>query len=167
MSNQPPTGTLREFIYLETPHFEPNQGHFPDPYALKRVSAEGFAAATLAAIPPPAEGQHAERIAWMAHRLHELEKRHRSILFVCNLLDWPWIRDAYLNPEPAEPADEFFTSLEAYRVDPRTLIFFLGKAALSLAGFRMILFLIMLWIVARFIYRWKFEKKAGDITPPS
>jgi membrane protein DedA with SNARE-associated domain len=40
-----------------------------------------------------------------------------------------------------------------------TLIFFLGKAALSLAGFRMILLLILIWIAVRLIYRWKFEKK--------
>jgi hypothetical protein len=42
-----------------------------------------------------------------------------------------------------------------------SVIFFLGSAALSLVGFRMILFLIMLWIAGRLIYRWKFEKKAG------
>jgi len=41
-----------------------------------------------------------------------------------------------------------------------TLIFLLGPAALSLAGFRMILLLIVIWIVARLIYRWKFEKPA-------
>ena len=40
-----------------------------------------------------------------------------------------------------------------------SLIFFLGSAALTLVGFRMILFMIMLWIAARFIYRWKFEEK--------
>jgi len=40
-----------------------------------------------------------------------------------------------------------------------TLIFFLGKAALSLAGFRMILLLILIWIAVRLIYRWKFEKR--------
>jgi membrane protein DedA with SNARE-associated domain len=42
-----------------------------------------------------------------------------------------------------------------------SIIFFLGSAALSLVGFRMILFLIMLWIAGRLIYRWKFEKKAA------
>jgi membrane protein DedA with SNARE-associated domain len=42
-----------------------------------------------------------------------------------------------------------------------TLIFFLGKAALSLAGFRMILLLILIWIAVRLIYRWKFEKRAA------
>jgi membrane protein DedA with SNARE-associated domain len=36
-----------------------------------------------------------------------------------------------------------------------TLIFFLGKAALSLAGFRIILFAILIWIAARLIWRWK------------
>jgi membrane protein DedA with SNARE-associated domain len=39
-----------------------------------------------------------------------------------------------------------------------TLIYLLGAAALSLAGFRMILFLILLWIAARLIYRWKFAR---------
>jgi membrane protein DedA with SNARE-associated domain len=42
-----------------------------------------------------------------------------------------------------------------------TLIFFLCKAALSLAGFRMILLLILIWIAVRLIYRWKFEKRAA------
>ena len=43
-----------------------------------------------------------------------------------------------------------------------TLIFFLGPAALSLAGFRMILFAILIWIAARLIYRWKFEKRSPE-----
>jgi membrane protein DedA with SNARE-associated domain len=38
-----------------------------------------------------------------------------------------------------------------------TLIFFLGKAALSLAGFRIILLAILIWIAARLIYRWKWR----------
>ena len=33
---------------------------------------------------------------WMAARLRELEARYRSILLVCSILDWPWIRDAYV-----------------------------------------------------------------------
>jgi membrane protein DedA with SNARE-associated domain len=45
-----------------------------------------------------------------------------------------------------------------------TLIFLLGPAALSLAGFRMILLLILIWIAARLIYRWKFEKREGAAT---
>jgi membrane protein DedA with SNARE-associated domain len=42
-----------------------------------------------------------------------------------------------------------------------TLIFFLGQAALSLAGFRIILFAILIWIALRLIYRWKFADKAA------
>jgi hypothetical protein len=117
----------RAFIDLETPRFEAATASFPDPYALKRVSAAGFAAAVLPAVPPPAPGQHAERIAWMARRLRELERRHRSILFVCSLLDWPWVREAYRQGAPAEEPEPFFTTLTTFPVDPRTLIFLLGE----------------------------------------
>ena len=85
----------REFIDLETPRFVPITGLFPDPYALKRVSPERFAAALLAAVPPPVPGQNAQRVAWMAARLRELDSRYRLTLFVCSILDWPWIRDAF------------------------------------------------------------------------
>lgn len=47
-----------------------------------------------------------------------------------------------------------------------TLIFFLGKAALSLAGFRIIFLAILIWIAVRLIYRWKFEP-ARVPTPPA
>ena len=40
-----------------------------------------------------------------------------------------------------------------------TLIYLLGTAALSLAGFRIILLAILVWIAARLIYRWKFENR--------
>jgi len=43
-----------------------------------------------------------------------------------------------------------------------SIIFFLGKSALTLVGFRMILFLIMLWIAGRLIYRWKLDPKPAD-----
>jgi hypothetical protein len=117
----------REFIDMETPRFEAQTGVFPDPYALKQVSPEAFAAAVLPAVPPPSAGQHADRIVAMAARLRELETGHRAILLVCSLLDWPWIRDAYsrrLEPEDAEP---FFSPMQTFGVDPRTLLFVLGE----------------------------------------
>jgi hypothetical protein len=117
----------RAFIDMETSYFEAHSGVFPDPYALKRVSAEAFAAAALPATPPPNPGQHTERIAWMAQRLRRLERRHRSILFVCSLLDWPWIRDAYQRRLPVEEPEEFFSPIQTFAVDPRTLIFLLGE----------------------------------------
>jgi hypothetical protein len=117
----------REFIDLETPWFEPVTGSFPDPYALKRVNPERFAAALLAAVPPPVPGQNVERIAWMAARLHELEARYRSILLVCSILDWPWIRDAYQRRVKPPQSESFFTPIATYAVDPQTLIFALGE----------------------------------------
>jgi membrane protein DedA with SNARE-associated domain len=48
-----------------------------------------------------------------------------------------------------------------------TLIFFLGRAALSLAGFRMIVLMILIWIALRLIWRWKFEKRVPvEVKPP-
>jgi hypothetical protein len=117
----------RAFIDLETPRFEPVTNSFPDPYALKRVKPERFAAALLAAVPPPIPGQNTRRIVWMAARLRELEERYRSILFVCSILDWPWIRDAYQRRLESPPPDSFFAPIATYAVDPRTLIFALGE----------------------------------------
>ena len=117
----------REFIDLETSHFVPITGLFPDPYALKRVSPDRFAAALLAAVPPPLPGQNADRVAWMARRLRELDSRYRLTLFVCSMLDWPWIRDAFHSHlEPPTP-DTFFSPMATFGVDPRTLIFLLGE----------------------------------------
>jgi hypothetical protein len=117
----------REFIDMETPRFVPVTSAFPDPYALKRVTPERFAAALLAAVPPPSESQSGERIRWIAARLRELEARYRSILLVCSILDWPWIRDAFTRRlGPPEP-ESFFSPLLTYAVDPGTLIFVLGE----------------------------------------
>jgi hypothetical protein len=117
----------RAFIDMETPHFEASTAIFPDPYALKRVRPEAFAAAILPAIPPPDPGQHMARIAWMAEQLHQLEQRHRSILFVCSLLDWPWVRDAYQRQLAIEEPEPFFAPIQTFGVDPKTLIFLLGE----------------------------------------
>ena len=59
------------------------------------------------------------------------------------------------------PAQALWTTFWA------SIIFFLGSAALSLVGFRMILLLIMLWIAGRLIYRWRFDKRAAGATPPA
>lgn len=117
----------RYFIDRETPYFEAQPGVFPDAYALKRVSVEAFAAAVLPTIPPPQPGQHRERIAWMAHRLHELESRYASILFVCSLLDWPWIRDAYFRRLPVAAPEEFTPEIQKFTVATRSLLFLLGE----------------------------------------
>lgn len=117
----------RAFIDLETTGFVGVAGAFPDPYALKRVSPDRFAAALLPAIPEPENEQTRRRILWMADQLRQLEKRRRLILFVCSILDWPWVKDAFtrrLKPPEPEPAD---APAVAFGVDPRTLIFMLGE----------------------------------------
>lgn len=118
----------REFIDLETPRFVPQTAAFPDPYALKRVSLEGFAAAVLPAVPPPERGsQQADRVVWMAQRLRALEEQYESILFVCSLLDWPWIKDAYLRQLELDDPEPFFSPIQTLVVNPRTLVFMLGE----------------------------------------
>src|SRR5262245_59400625 len=85
----------RAFIDLETGHFVPNTAVLPDPYALKKVPREQFAAAVLPALARPTQQQACDRVAHMAQRLRELERQYQSILFVCSIVDWPWIREAY------------------------------------------------------------------------
>lgn len=117
----------RAFIDLETPHFEAQEAVFPDPYALKKVSPAGFAAAVLPAVPPPAEGQHTARVRWMAQQLRELEGRYKDVVFVCSLLDWPWVRQAYQQRLDVEEPEPFFAPSATFPVSPRTLAFFLGE----------------------------------------
>ena len=117
----------REFVDMETARFEAHTGVFPDPYALKKVSAAGFAAAVLPAIPQPQHGQHRRRIVAMAARLRELEARYQNILFVCSLMDWPWIVDATMRQGEPEEAEPFFAPIQTFGVDPKTLLFVLGE----------------------------------------
>lgn len=117
----------RAFIDLEVDDFVGYQASLPDPYALKKVSADLFSAALLPAIPPPAEGQAVDRIQHMAARLRELEQTYDSVLLVCSLVDWPWIRDAYTRMiEPtAEHADVNETQIYSAAYDG--LLFTLGE----------------------------------------
>src|SRR6185503_9041052 len=96
----------RAFIDLETREYEPAAAVLPDPFALKKVSIDKFAAALLPAIPRPSGEQHQARIVHMARRLRELEKKHQSILCLVSVLDWPWIREAYQEDAPPILADD-------------------------------------------------------------
>ncbi len=119
----------RAFIDLESARFEPQAAVLPDPYALKRVSADKFAAAVLPAIPRPraASSQQAQRCLAMADRLRKLEVRHRSILLVCSIMDWPWIREAYHEARVPEIEDDSVEPARLFSVDPATLVFLLGE----------------------------------------
>lgn len=117
----------RAFIDRETAVFEVHTGVFPDPYALKRVTSEQFAAAVLPAIPPLKSGQPQERCATMAAALRRLENQYQSILFVCSLLDWPWIRDFYVRNETPPVLGDEVDDTAIYAANPRQLLFVLGE----------------------------------------
>ena len=79
----------RAFVDLETARFQPRGSVLPDPYALKQLPIEKFAAGILPGIPAP-EGQAHDRILTMAARLAEFEQRFERVLFVCEFAHWPW-----------------------------------------------------------------------------
>ena len=116
----------RHFIDLETARFESLTAVLPDPYALKKVPLEQFAAAVLPTIARP-QGQPAERMRHMAARLRTLSQRYQSILLICSLLEWPWIREAYLEPHTADAEDDAVEETETYQADPQTLAFLFGE----------------------------------------
>jgi hypothetical protein len=117
----------RKFIDLETAVWEPRGAVLPDPYALKRVPLEKFAAAILPAIPRPASQQAANRAVMMAHRLRLLEKKHSSILLVCSLVEWPWIHDAYLRKTRPARKDDEVEDTDTFAIELKTLLFALGE----------------------------------------
>lgn len=115
------------FIDLETARFEPCTAVLPDPYALKKVSLERFAAAILPNIARLPEGQPQDRVRHMAGRLRDLETQFKSILFVCSVVEWPWVREAYSQRDVCLAEDEAVSVTAPYAVDPATLIFMLGE----------------------------------------
>ncbi|WP_010581643.1 hypothetical protein [Schlesneria paludicola] len=117
----------REFVDLETACFESYSAVLPDPYALKRVRPEKFAAAVLPTIPRVNDGQPNDRVVHMARRLRELERKHHNILFLCSLLDWPWIREAYTEERRTEATDDEVEPASIVAADPDTLLFGLGE----------------------------------------
>ena len=167
----------RVLIDLETASFEPHSAVLPDPYALKRVSIEKFAAALLPAIGRPPAGQPRDRILHMALRLRELESQYRAILFVCSALDWPWIREAYKQRQEPQVADDLVAETVTYAVEPDSLLFLLGELPfitgryeraraeldddenLSIDGVKELL------IAARESYRADWKRRARRITP--
>jgi len=132
----------RAYVDLEVEQFESRGAVLPDPYALKRLPVERFAAGLLPGIGPLPEGQPRDRVAMMASRLIELEQRFERILFVCSILDWPWIKAAYdfltATPDGAEasqpealrfdkPEHESVEPTSLYAVNESTLLFLLGE----------------------------------------
>lgn len=117
----------RAYIDFETENFVGVSSQFPDPYALKRVSPDLFSAALLPALPRPHEEQHKQRVNFMASRLRELEQSHDAILFVCSLMDWPWVKEAYSEKTDITVYEPEVEAAEIYGVTVETLLFLLGE----------------------------------------
>ena len=170
----------RAFIDLETARWQPESNVLPDAYALKKVSVERFAAAMLPAVARPQSQQVADRCQHMGRRLAELEENYESILLVCSVLEWPWIREAYQNAgsdEGHRPEHDAVEETTTYGVQPQTLMFMLGELPfvtalyerarveleddenLSIDGIKELL------IAARRTYLDEFRGRARKITP--
>ncbi len=131
----------RAFVDIEVESFRPESQILPDPYALKNVSLEAFAAALLTSAPRPEPGSQREaRVRGMAARLRRLEEEgYVKIAFVCAAVDWPWVRQSYLEDESRpefEAASDAGADLDEgifppaprrYPVEASTLTFVLGE----------------------------------------
>ncbi|MFM9961229.1 MAG: hypothetical protein ACKV2Q_08375 [Planctomycetaceae bacterium] len=117
----------RAFIDLETANFVSLAAFYPDPYPVKQVSIDRFAAALMPTVPRIPEGQPEARVVWMANRLRELERRHQRVLFVCSMMDWPWVKDAYHDRREDLADNDDVEATETYANDPRTHVFWLGE----------------------------------------
>lgn len=117
-----------EWIDLERWKYEPTNATLPDPYALKRLSIEQFATAVLPFLPrPEPESQQDERARRMAFELHRLELEHENVVAIVNFMDWPWIREAYLDRMPYSDHEAYFEPIHTCAVRGETLLFFLGE----------------------------------------
>jgi hypothetical protein len=131
----------REYIDLETDPFCPYATVMPDPFAVRRVSVERFAAAVLPTIGRPPDRQTRARMLHMAWRLQQLERKYNRILIVASVLYWPWIREAYHqlggdagtanSSESAAqlnlPEHDEVESPQRFAVTNRTLMFLFGE----------------------------------------
>ena len=57
----------------------------------------------------------------MAARLRELEQRHQSILFVCSITDWPWVREAYHERSELGDAEDAAVEEQSFPRGPMSL----------------------------------------------
>jgi hypothetical protein len=119
---------VRAYIDREVGIFEPTPWQAPDPFVLKTISLPKLAAAMIPSLTPPQPfSQRADRIAWMAFRLHELELDYRSILCLCHMTDWPWLRQAYQTRQTYRLPDSLPGRPTRFPVEADTLYFVLGE----------------------------------------
>ncbi len=89
-------GISRQFIDWSSTDYETRHTNSPDTFSLRKVSYEKLSSTLLLTVKPPkTESQHYWRACWMAYQLHCLEMDFSNILFLCSVLDWPWVKEAF------------------------------------------------------------------------
>jgi hypothetical protein len=167
----------RRYIDMETLELEPMVETMPDPYALKTLSLDRFCTAALMTVGRPQSEQAVRRMRYMGLRLRQLEAEFENIVFVCSIQQWPWIREAYSDPQSQLPEGDDTDEPTTYLVDDRSLMFLFGElpfitglyerarmewsddADVSLDGFKELL------ITTREKYLADLGKRARRITP--
>ncbi|NKB82669.1 MAG: hypothetical protein GKS05_12445 [Nitrospirales bacterium] len=117
-------GIDRAFVDREVSVYDPLSFTIPDPYALKQVSLATYASALLPFMPyPKPDSPRWHRAKWMAFKLHELELEYQSIVCLCPLEDWAWIRQAYQERSPYVQPEKGVGAPALYSVTSSTLYF--------------------------------------------
>ena len=130
------------WIDSESDQIENHSPVFADCYAIRHTTLERFCAAMLPAIPPPdaglGGGNLIERIDTMAEKILAMRNSYRSIVALCPLEAWPWLREAIqkkmaddahdgqVRSSNEESQDEFYET-DLYAIDPRSYLFALGE----------------------------------------
>ncbi len=121
-------GIPRAYVDREVQRYVPVPWVGPDSYTLKAMPMATFSAAMVPFLPPPQpQSSRWERICWMAFRLHELELDFHSILFLCPITDWPWLRQAYRERMPYVSSEQRVGLPAWWKVEPASLYFVLGE----------------------------------------
>lgn len=130
------------WIDSQSDHVENHSPVFADCYAIRHTTLERFCAAMLPAIPPPdaglGGGNLIERINTMAEKILAMRNSYRSIVALCPLEAWPWLREAIQKkmadaaPDSLErssdtESEEEFYETDLYAIDPRSYLFALGE----------------------------------------
>jgi len=149
----------------------------PDAFALKKLNLATYASAVLPFISPGETDQWKLRVQHMAWQLRQLSVDYKRILFVTSVLDWPWIRESFLDRNLVCPEPEPVDTPETHQVKPETLYFLLGELPfitnlyerareelgddehLGIDGVKELL------IAARETYKAEYKSRARKITP--
>jgi hypothetical protein len=121
-------GIPRYFVDWSTKSYEKRSVDFPDSFALSQISYEKFVSTLLLTQKRPQDkSQHFWRARWMAYQLHQLEMEYYNIVFICSILDWPWIKEAYDERLEVSPPQKSESLPTLQGVDKQTLFFALTE----------------------------------------